>query len=244
MRNRILYYAVKYKGDFKAITNAILHEEAYEKISYDGKFITLFDKEYPDCLLRLKYKPWILFYEGDISLLQLDMIAVVGARMTSSYGKQCVRVLENNLAQKYGIISGLAKGIDAQAHACSLRHCRKTIAVIGCGIDICYPKENEELYQKIKKEGLIVSEYPYGCKPLAHHFPWRNRIIAALSQALVVVEAKKRSGTMITVNEALDIGIPIYSFPHRFDDENGVGCNQLIAQGAMILTDIEDIKEI
>ncbi|NBK97537.1 MAG: DNA-protecting protein DprA [Erysipelotrichia bacterium] len=244
MRERILYYALKYDGDFRKISNALLHDEPFKKCQYEGHFITLVDQCYPRCLLQLRFKPWILFYEGDLSLLEKEMIAVVGSRNASEYGKACTYELIHYMKERYGVVSGLAKGIDGYAHQLALLEKRSTIAVVGCGIDVAYPKENEALYKQIAKEGLIISEYPNGSKPYAHHFPWRNRIIAALGKALVVIEAKKRSGTLISVNEALELGKDIYCFPHHYFDENGQGCNSLILQGCAILSGREDIQEI
>lgn len=172
------------------------------------------------------------------------MIAVVGSRDMSDYGKACTKEVVDELNVKYGIVSGLAKGIDGCAHSYALLQQRSTIAIIGCGLDVCYPKENEKLYASIKKFGLILSEYPYGTKPFAHHFPWRNRIIACLSKCVIVIEAKQRSGTMITVNEALNLGKDIYCFPYRYFDSYGTGCNWLISQGCNIIYCKKDIREI
>lgn len=244
MRNRILYYALKYDGEYKKISEAILNDEEYKTVHYKGSYITIVDEQYPPCLFRLKYKPWILFYKGDLNLLNQRLVGVIGSRECSEYGKYCVYDLIMNLNVEYGIISGLAKGIDSYSHLYSLNSNRKTIAVIGCGIDYIYPKENKELYERIEKEGLILSEYPYDTKPYAFHFPWRNRIIASLCESLVVVEAKKRSGTLITVNEALELGKDIYCFPHPFNCEIGEGCNILIEQGSAIIKDFNDIREI
>lgn len=244
MRKRLLYYAVKYEGDFKSISEALLNNESYEEIKYEGNYITILDDEYPASLLPLRFKPWILFYEGDLTLLHKDMLAIVGSREMSSYGKACCDELEKYVDKAYGFVSGLAKGIDGYAHQLALNNNRSTIAVVGCGIDVQYPKENKQLYEAIARYGLILSEYPKGCKPYAHHFPWRNRIIAAIGNALVVIEAKKRSGTLISVNEALELGKEIYCFPHDYFDENGKGCNTLISQGCNILSEPKDIREI
>lgn len=244
MRKRILYYAVKYGGDFNKISTALLNNEDYEDIEYQGSYITILDKEYPSAFQQLRFKPWILFYEGNLDLLQKQMLAVVGSRIMSHYGEACCEELITNVKKDYGIVSGMAKGIDAYAHHLAFTTNRGTIAVIGCGIDIVYPLENKELYQKIKKDGLIISEYPNGSKPYACHFPWRNRLIAALGFALVVIEAKRRSGTLISVNEALELGREVYCFPHSYFAENGQGCNLLIMQGCNIITSREDIIEI
>lgn len=241
---QLLYYAVKYRGDYHRISKALITNEKWEKIIYDGKYITLMDEDYPDLLLSLKYKPWVLFYEGNLDLLKEKMIGVVGSREMSNYGCYCVDCLMSHLNQMYGIVSGMARGIDGYAHQKAINNKRATIGIIGCGLNIVYPKENASLYDNMKKHHLILSEYPNDTKPLAHHFPWRNRIIAALSESLIVVEAKAKSGTMISVNEALELSKPIYCFPHRFNDEIGIGCNILIEQGSGMINKIEDIEEI
>lgn len=244
MREQLLYYAIKYQGDYRRIGKALLANEKWERISYDGNFITLLDDEYPNKLLNLRYKPWVLFYEGNLDLLNKDMIGVIGSREMSIYGQECVKSLLLHLKKKYGVISGMAKGIDGLSHQEALLHNRSSIGVIGCGINVIYPKEHHILYENMKNMGLLISEYPKDTKPLAHHFPWRNRLIAALSNSLIVVEARIRSGTMITVNEALELGKDIYCFPHQFADPKGEGCNQLIQQGCGMLNNREDIKEI
>lgn len=242
MREQILSYALKYQGEWNRITEAIAAQESWTPCVYHGKYITVVDEEYPRQLKRLRYPPWILFYEGNRSLLDQKGVALIGSRQYSSYGERMCRHVTSILKQQGVIISGLARGIDATAHREAMDH--KSIAVIGCGLDISYPRENYALYEQMKQRQLILSEYPNGTKPLAHHFPWRNRLIAALSQAVVVIQAKKRSGTLITVNEALELSIPIYCVPYPFKDPYGEGCNLLIAQGANILVDDRDIFAI
>lgn len=242
MRERILYYAVKYQGDWKKIARAIAQKEAWQIIDYPCKYTTIVDDDYPQKLKRLQYAPWILFYEGNLSLCEGKICAVIGSRKVSEQSKQICHQITSVLSKRYTIISGLAKGIDGQAHQSAMH--ASTIGVIGCGLDIVYPKEHASLYQIMKKRHLIISEYPLQTKPFASHFPWRNRILAALSEAVVVVEAKCKSGTMLTVNEALTLGIPIYCIPHDFMKEEGRGCNLLISQGANMVVDIEDLRLI
>lgn len=242
MREQLLYYAIKYNGDYVKIKRAIETKEAWERVEYDGKFVTILDAFYPMKLRRLEYAPWVLFYEGNIALAKNDAVGIVGARASSSYGRQVCELITQELKKRYTIVSGLAKGIDACAHQQALD--KNTIGVIGCGIDISYPKENEKLFQMMKERQLVLSEYPKGSKPLAFHFPWRNRLIAALSNHLIVIEAKKRSGTLLTVNEALALDIPVSCVPHDFMKKEGEGCNLLISQGANILVDMEDIRNI
>lgn len=242
MREQILCYALKYQGEWQKITQAIADQEEWEIVPYEGSYLTIYDEEYPDCLRQLQYAPWILFYEGDIRLLQEKKVSVIGSRNPDAYGTRMANTITTLLKDTYVIVSGLAKGIDACAHQAALD--KKTIGVIGCGLDVIYPKENAALYEAIRKQQLLISEYPKGSKPLAHHFPWRNRIIAALSKAVIVIQAKKRSGTLLTVNEALELDIPVYCVPHTFADPYGEGGNLLISQGANILLDEDDVFAI
>ena len=244
MREQLLWYAVKYDGNYNRIKKAIKENENWSKIQYDGQFITIIDSNYPKVFQVLRYKPWVIFYEGNIELLSKSYIGVVGSRDMSEYAKRCCEQLNTWLDNQYGIVSGLAKGVDAYAHDLALQQNRNTIAVIGCGIDVCYPLENKNLYDKIKKCGLLISEYPRQSKPIAYHFPWRNRLIAAICEQLVVVEARMRSGTLITVNETLELGKEIHCFVHDYFHVQGEGCNSLIQQGCHMIASKEDIKEI
>lgn len=244
MKEQLLFYAVKYGGEWNRIKKALQENEPWEKISYDGNYLTIADEDYPVLLKRLVNPPWVIFYEGNLDLLKYSAVGIVGSRKNSDYGAMCCREIVKHLNRKHVVVSGLACGIDACAHFNCIHEKRYTIGVIGCGLDICYPKVNEHLYQIMRKYHLILSEYPKGTKPFAYHFPARNRILAGLCEALIVVEAKKRSGTLISVNEALDIGLPVYCIPHRFLDENGESCNFLIQQGAEILVNFEDIEQI
>lgn len=242
MRKQILYYALKYGGEWKYIKRAIDEQEPWEQVTYSGNYTTLFDDDYPEKLRCLQNPPWIMFYEGDLKLCDASAVGIVGSRLASTYGfnmcEQVVRILK----AKQVIVSGLAKGIDAHAHSLALED--HTIGIIGCGLDITYPACNRKLYERMRTTHLIMSEYPNGVKPLAYHFPWRNRIIAALSDAVVVIEATKKSGSMLTVNEAIELDIPVYCIPHSFDSVHGQGCNLLISQGANILVDKDDIHDI
>lgn len=242
MRKQILYYALKYDGEWQKITKAIAQHEEWNPVAYDGNYITILDEDYPSSLRLLRYPPWILFYEGNKDLLSSYGVGIVGTRQCDAYGISMCKHIVAIVKKKYVIISGVAKGIDACAHSEALD--ASTIGIIGCGLDVIYPKENYHLYQKLKQHHLLLSEYPNGVKPFAFHFPWRNRLIAALSRAIVVIQAKQRSGTLLTVNEALELDIPIYCVPHSFDSILGKGCNELILQGANILVDDEDIFHI
>lgn len=239
MRERILYYAVKYDGDWKKIERALGCNETWEHIVYPGSYITIEDEAYPKCFKMLEYAPWILFYEGDLGLCNMPACAIIGSRMVSRKGElDCIHVC-NIVKKKYVIVSGLAKGIDGIAHRSSLDY--HTIGVVGCGLHVNYPKENHNLYEIMRSHHLILSEYPEHSKPYAYHFPWRNRLIAALSDRVIVIEARLRSGTLLTVNEAITLDKEVYCIPHDFGKVEGEGCNLLISQGANILVDDEDI---
>lgn len=239
-REAILWYAIQYDGDWNHIAKAIKNHEPFQNIKYPYPYITRFDAAYPLCFLRLRYPPWIIFYQGKVELLNKRCVGVIGARKCSQEALSNTKVVVDLLKTKYCIVSGLAKGIDGMAHRFAL----DTIGVLGCGIDVIYPKENQDLFLHMKTFGLIISEYPCGVKPLAYHFPWRNRLIAALSSSLVVIEATYKSGTMLTVNECLELGVDIYCIPTAFSNTVYPGCNYLIANGAHILVDKRDIEEI
>ena len=243
MRERLLYYAIKYDGDYNKIKKAMDNNEKYKIIKYDGNYICICDEQYPNTLKELKNPPFVLFYEGDSSLLYKSAISVVGSRDISVLGKSYVQTLLKYLNKEYVIISGMARGVDGFVHEFALTS-HQTIGVIGCGLNITYPLENDELYKKMRQQQLLISEYPNGVKPYAWHFPMRNRIIAALGKCLVVIEAKKRSGTLLTVNEALELAHEIFCFPHPFIENEVSGCNLLIESGASVMVDVERIKDL
>lgn len=242
MRKKLLAYAIKYGGEYHRMKKAIENEEEVKEVEFYGNYITILDENYPKQLLNLKHPPFVLFYEGNLSLLSKHSVAVIGSRKCSAYGMKMTKVVVDHLKSRCVIVSGMAKGIDAIAHKAALQN--STIALIGCGLNVCYPKENRHLFELLKKHHLVISEYPPNTLPLAHHFPWRNRLIAALSDAVVVIEAKKKSGTMFTVNEALDLNKTIYCLPYHYEEEEGAGNNLLIQQGAQILMEESDFDEI
>lgn len=240
LKEAILAYAIKYQGEWSLIAKAIKRKEPYQVAQIENKYITIMDPEYPDCFKRLRYPPWILFYKGNLSLLKRKCIGVIGARNCSMQALQNTKVVVDHLKTRYCIVSGLAKGIDAMAHRSSI----ETIGIIGCGIDRIYPYMNKELYKQMEERQLILSEYPLDTAPLSYHFPWRNRLIAALSDSIVVIEATRKSGTMTTVNEALELSKTIYCLPTAFNVKEYEGCNYLISQGAMIVSDEKDLDDI
>lgn len=206
------------------------------------KIIKLGEKNYPEKLKNIYAKPQILYALGNIELLNSKSIAIIGCRQCSEYGKKNAFKFAYQLA-KNGIcvISGLARGIDTFAHWGALKANGSTIAVMGSGLNEIYPPENIELYEQIlKKNGAIITEYPLNSKPERYHFPARNRIISGLSDGVLVVEAKKRSGTLITVGHALEQGKDVYAIPGNITSDNSYGTNELIKEGAIPVTRIED----
>ena len=179
-----------------------------------------------------------------VDLINTYSVTVVGARTCSDESVLIAEQLVNELSSNgITIVSGMAKGIDTCAHIGALNAKGKTIAVLGCGVDIVYPNENIEVYNSIAKNGLIVSEYIVGTKPEAQNFPLRNRIISGLSSGVLVVEAKKKSGTMITTDFALEQGRELYVIPGNVTSENSEGTNNLLKQGAKVVTEVNDILE-
>ena len=208
------------------------------------KIIKLGDEKYPENLKHIYSKPQALYVLGNENILSNKSIAIIGCRDCSKYGAQNAYKFGYELAKKgLCIISGFARGIDTYAHLGAVKAKGKTIAVLGCGLDVVYPPENERLYAEIlKNNGAIISEYPLGTKPEKHHFPTRNRIISGLSDGVLVIEAKKRSGSMITVEHALDQGKTIYALPGNITSDNSYGTNELIKEGAIPFTRIEDLN--
>ena len=201
--------------------------------------------EYPDKLKRIPDPPFVLFAKGALDLSKAvdePSIAIVGARKADTYGSEMSYYFAGELSREgITVISGLAGGVDGRAHAGCLFAGGKTVAVLGCGVDIPYPKSNTPLYFDIEKRGLIISEYPPGTAPLAWRFPVRNRIISALSDGVLVIEARKKSGSLITADFALEQGKTVFALPGRAYDINAAGTNNLIKQGATCVTEPADI---
>jgi DNA processing protein len=202
------------------------------------------DPEYPDSLRQLCDPPAILYGRGEFPLLE-RAVALVGTRKASPYGLSVARTLARDLAAlDVVVVSGMAKGVDAAAHQGSLDGGGKTLAVLGCGPDVVYPRESTSLYRHILQDGCVVSEYPPGTAPEARHFPARNRIISALSAATVVVEAPLKSGALITVDFALEQGKEVMAVPGEIGRPLSEGPHHLISQGAALVTSANDICQI
>lgn len=218
--------------------------EAYMK-QYGIQLVSILSPEYPEQLKTICDAPILLYVIGDSQILKEDSIAIIGCRQCSSYGKKSTKQIAYELAQnKKVIVSGMAKGIDSYAHYGCLEAKGKTIAVLGSGLDRIYPKENIPLYHAILQgNGCIVSEYPIGVGAAKYHFPARNRIISGLSKGIVVVEAKEKSGSLITVDFGLEQGRDIFAIPGNIDTNTSKGTNLLLKQGAKLVTTIQDILE-
>lgn len=198
--------------------------------------------DYPERLYTLSDYPYTLFVKGKMPDQNRPMVGIVGSRDSSSYGVCMTERLAKSLAgYRVQTISGLARGIDGACHRGTLAGKGETFAVLGNGVDICYPRENRILYDGCAEQGGILSEYPPGRPPFAWQFPLRNRIISGLCDLLVVMEAKERSGSLITVDYALEQGKDVFALPGRVTDARSVGCNRLLKAGAMMLTDTSDI---
>ncbi len=179
-----------------------------------------------------------------LSLLNTQSLAVVGARQMTSYGEATLKgILPVIIKRGITVISGLAAGVDGLSHEITLKNQGKTIGVIGSGIDQVYPRNHQYLQRAVAEQGLVISEYGLGEEPIAWHFPERNRIIAGLAETLLVVEAKKRSGSLITANIALEENRNVCAIPGRIDAPLSLGCNQLIAAGAKPITEAKDLLD-
>ena len=210
------------------------------------KVLTIHDEEYPTNLKRIYDPPICIYYKGNIETInKKNKIAIIGCREYSEYGKRIAINFSYKLAQKEIIIvSGCARGIDSFAHKGCILANKETIAVLGNGLDYIYPPENNKLEEQIiNKNGILISEYIIGTKPNKYTFPARNRLISALSEGVLVIEAKQKSGTLITVDFALEQGKNIYVIPGNITQENSKGTNELIKQGAKLVTEITDILD-
>lgn len=223
--------------------------------------IHIFEKSYPQILKQIYDAPVSLYIRGNKEILNGKNVGIVGCRDCTDYGKKTAKYFAYNLSKEksINIVSGLAKGVDSYAHwgsvganiecestkNCGKKQvsCGKTIAVLGNGLDMIYPKENIELANEIiRRGGTIISEYPCGTKPDKMNFPARNRIISGLSKGIIVIEAKEKSGTLITVDFALEQGRDVFVVPGNINSINSVGTNDLIRQGAKIVTSYEDVE--
>ena len=253
-----LYYAseeelLKVDGIGKKLAQAILDQKNRAEVDKHIEFmikhgvdiISIEDQEYPQALKNIYDPPISLYIRGNKTILNKLSISVIGCRECTQYGKNVAYELAYNIAKEnINIVSGLARGIDATAHKSAIMAKGKTIAVLGNGLDTIYPSENISLANEILKSGgAIISEYPLGEKPQKQNFPERNRIVSGLSKGLIVVEAKEKSGTLITVDFALEQGRDVFVVPGNINSLNSIGTNDLIKQGAKLITNYKEVTE-
>jgi DNA processing protein len=209
------------------------------------RLLTWDEPEYPSRLREIYDPPPLLYVLGNTELLNRHVLAIVGARRPTPYGNQMAERLAKDLAARGLVIaSGLARGIDASAHRGALSSgSGSTIAVLGCGIDVVYPKENKKIFEEIEKRGAIITEFPMGTFPAPQNFPIRNRIISGMALGVVVVEGAQYSGSLITARLAMEFGREVYGVPGNATQPSSFGPNQLIKQGAKLVTSWEDVVE-
>ncbi len=213
-------------------------------LSKDIKLVSYGDSDYPEKLNNIPSPPSYLFFRGKLPNKNLSSVAIIGARMCSEYGKEAARVFSKELAKEgVQIISGLASGIDGISQRAALDVDGESFGILGSGIDVCYPVSNKKLYNDLIDKGGLISENPLKSKPMPYHFPMRNRIISGLADIVLVVEAKEKSGTLITVNMALEQGRDVYALPGNYNSRLSFGCNKLIADGAGIAYSPEVLLE-
>lgn len=207
--------------------------------------ISIENPKYPSLLRQIYDPPKILYIKGNLEVLNNPCISIVGCRDASKYGEQAAKYFAYNLAKEgFTIVSGLARGIDSFAHIGTLKAKGPTIAVLGCGLDIIYPKQNENLANEILDlGGAIISEYPIGTKPYKMNFPARNRIISGLSKGVIVVEAKEKGGSLITADYAIEQGKEVFAVPGNINLLNSVGTNNLIKDGATLVSNYNDVLQ-
>lgn len=233
----------KKKGTLQASWQSLSFDQLKEKMALQ-KAVSFFSDSYPVGLKNIDYPPLYLFYEGHLEWLDYPSIAMVGARLATPYASQVLtKMIPRLVEEKRVIVSGLAKGVDRFSHELAIHSGGKTIGVVGCGLDICYPREVNDLFFEMKKNHLVLSEYPLGTPIKRHHFPMRNRIIAGLSDGTCVVEAKERSGSLITAQLALEAGKEVFAIPGEILSGQSNGCHHLIQDGAKCVYRIEDILE-
>lgn len=249
-REILISLAIKFNGDWDLIYQSLKLKKDYEdeeevlKNCRDLKCqaVTIMDDGYPEQLKQVAKPPFVLFYEGDLSLAnrKQDCIGVIGTRHPTNYGTNVTTKMVNNLPKHVVVVSGMAIGVDTVAHKTAISSGHKTIAVLGSGIDVCYPVRNQDLYEEIKERNLLISEYPPGVMPIDSNFPPRNRIIAGLCKTLLVTEAGIQSGTLITVRAAINIGVDVLCVPSS--DLGNSGTNYCIKQGAFLVETFDDVN--
>ncbi len=243
-KDQLIAYSDKYHGSSSLIKRALLRNEPYQKIETHDSIISILDEDYPWQLKRLSEPPYVLYLKGNVELLHQPKIAIVGSRVMGQYAQKATQQMIQQLRQHFVIVSGLAKGVDGCAHLSALQTNTATIAVLAFGFNYLYPKEHQFLLNEIIHKGLVLSQYPPHTPIEKFRFVERNRVIAALSDKVCVMQAGLKSGTMSTVNAALDCGIDVHCLPYHWDEFEGEGNNLLIQQGAFILTKFDELIKL
>lgn len=235
------------------VTQAIVKKESFKRAEKEldavrkianCKLLNWTDPEYPQTLLQIYDPPVLLYVRGDTQVLNLPSLSIVGTRRPTLYGAQMAQRLGRELAARGLVIaSGLARGIDAIGHQGALEANGRAVGVLGTGIDVCYPKENKKLYEKVLERGAILSEFPLRTHPAPENFPVRNRIVAGMPLGVVVIEGAQYSGSLITARLAMEFGREVFGVPGNVTQPVSFAPNQLIKQGAKLVTNAEDVIE-
>lgn len=226
------------RDDILASAETICNADAFS-------ILTLKNEDYPPLLKMIPVPPPVLYMKGAVPDPRRPALAIVGSRHATAYGCEMAQKLAGEMAELgITVVSGLARGIDGMAHRGALEREGYTLGVLGCGIDIVYPRENEKLFRQMTTGGGIMSEYPPGMQPLPHFFPVRNRIISGISDGVLVIEAGLKSGALITVDHALEQGREVFALPGNIDSLTSEGTNRIIQQGAHMVTSARDIVEV
>ncbi len=229
--------------EIQRMMQTISPQQSYFDYLHSGvSVVTYLDDDYPPELRLIDDPPCLLFYKGRLPEAGEPALALIGSRHASGYGRQVAEILARDLAyQGYCIVSGMARGIDTFCHQAALKAGGNTIAVLGSGLDVVYPRENAALYRQICEQGAVISEFPLGTAALSYNFPRRNRIISALSLGVVVIEAGLKSGTLRTVDFALEQGKDVFAVPGPITSASSRGTNTLLRDGAKIVLSAEDV---
>lgn len=249
-RDILIALALKTKGDWNLMYRYVVKPEEIEDEYFleveklKCKVVTMLDPDYPPFLKNVRNAPMVLFYYGDLDIIKdyYKNVSIVGSRDCSSYGITKTHEIASDLAKRgYTIVSGLARGIDSIAHQSAIENGGKTVAILGSGIDYCYPAENIDLYKEIKDNHLLISEIPYDNPPNPSSFPFRNRIIAGMSKTVLITEAAPHSGSLITATLASMLNADVMCVPHEAGKNSE--CNRLIKNGAFLVESADDVIE-
>jgi DNA processing protein len=236
-----------------AVAQAVFKKQAFKRAEKElasirgienCRLVSRADPEYPQSLLQIYDPPTLLYVRGDVQVLNLPSISVVGTRRPTLYGTQMAERLGREIAARgVVVVSGMARGIDAIAHQGAMTVNGRAIGVLGTGVNVCYPKENKKLYEKVLERGAIMSEFPLGTHPAPENFPIRNRIVAGMPLGVIVVEGAQYSGSLITARLAMEFGREVFGVPGNVTQAVSFAPNQLIRQGAKLVTNGEDVIE-